>query len=62
LFSFSFKVLLATCKLQALACLPSIQNCDVLQITVSKEEAERFCSIFPPKQEEEKVIAFPAGS
>jgi hypothetical protein len=27
---------------------------------VSKEEAEKFWSIFPPKLEEDKVIAFPA--
>jgi hypothetical protein len=26
---------------------------------VSKDEAERFCSIFPPKQEEAKIVAFP---
>jgi hypothetical protein len=25
---------------------------------VSKEEAERFWSIFPPKQEEQKIVAF----
>lgn len=29
---------------------------------VSKEEAEKFWSIMPPKQEEEKVIAFPVAS
>jgi integrase len=28
---------------------------------VSKEEAEKFWSIIPPKQAEEKVIAFPAA-
>jgi len=33
-----------------------------VQRAISKEEAEGSCSIFPPKQEEEKVIAFPAVS
>jgi hypothetical protein len=28
---------------------------------VPKEEAEKFWSIMPPKEEEEKVIAFPAA-
>ena len=28
---------------------------------VTKEEAERFWSIFPPKQEEQKIVAFPAA-
>jgi hypothetical protein len=30
--------------------------------TVDIAEAERFCSIFPPKQEQLKIVGFPVAS